>query len=425
MSRQISLLVAATTSAVILAFLIPLGLLVRSLAADRATADADAEARNIAILVSSLHEDPSLPAAVAALDARSPARTTVVLAEDNLLGSGEVAVNDPDVVRGRAGTAFTSADDRGRRTVVPVLTANGTDVVVTDVSEAQLRQGVARAWTVLGALGLVMMTFALLIAGRLGRRISTPLTRVADIADELREGDLSARAVVEGPAETQALAVSLNRLGERINELLGAERAVVGDLSHRLRTPVTALRIDVERLSDPELSARLGHHVANLQRTVDAIVKDARRPVRHAIDAGCDAVEVVSERIAFWSVLAEDQERVVETDLAPGPLEVPLDHSDLGDLVDILIDNVFAHTAEGVGLAITLSRRDGHAVLVVTDLGGPPSTHSQEDQGRSGLGLQIARRTVASAAGTLTFVTTPSGTTVTVRLPLRTDRRED
>ena len=74
--------------------------------------------------------------------------------------------------------------------------------------------------------------------------------------------------------------MALNRLAERITELLAAERAAVGDLSHRLRTPVTALRLDVESVRDPQLAARLQEHVEHLQRTVDAIVKDARRPVR-------------------------------------------------------------------------------------------------------------------------------------------------
>ena len=66
MRRQIGLLIAATTSAVVLAFVIPLCLLVRTLAEDRALANADQEARNVAILVSGLHADPALGRLVAA-----------------------------------------------------------------------------------------------------------------------------------------------------------------------------------------------------------------------------------------------------------------------------------------------------------------------------------------------------------------------
>ena len=86
------------------------------------------------------------------------------------------------------------------------------------------------------------------------------------MAHQLREGDLHARAEVRGTEETQELARALNGLADRTGELLAAERAAVGDLSHRLRTPVTALRLDAEAVRDPELAARLQEHIASLQR---------------------------------------------------------------------------------------------------------------------------------------------------------------
>jgi len=418
MSRRISLLVAATTSAVILAFLIPLGLLVRNMAADRASADADAEARNVAILVSSLHEASGLDDAVAAIDARSEATTTVVLAEGRHFGSGEVTAASADVRRARKGSAFTRTTARGHRIVIPVLTSNGTDVVVTDVSNAQLRAGVARAWLLLGLLGGLMLVAALAVAEQIGRRISTPVPRVAEVADQLREGDLTARAGVEGPAETKALAIALNRLGERITELLAAERAAVGDLSHRLRTPVTSLRIDVDSVPDEALAERMRHHVANLQRTIDAIVKDARRPVLHEMRSSCDPVAVVAERVGFWSALAEDQGRVLTPQLAQVSVTVGLDAADLADVIDIVIDNVFAHTLEGTDFAVSVSTTGEVVLIVVHDLGSEPPERIEE--GRSGLGLQIARRTVSAAGGILEFHQDPStGTTVTISLPLQ------
>lgn len=416
MRQRILLLVAATTSAIVVAFVVPLALLVQNLAADHARAAGDTEARSIAILVSSLHEDPTLVDAVAEIDDRSSARTSVVLAEGDVFGSGDVGLDDADVERARTGVAFTSESASGIRTVVPVLTSNGTDVVVTEVTDEQLRAGVARSWLVLGGLGLVLFIGAIAIADRIGKRISTPVTAVAEIADRLREGDLTARAVVEGPGETQALAESLNKLGERISELLIAERSAVGDLSHRLRTPVTALRIDVDGVGDPELAERMRHHVANLQRSIDAVVKDARRPLRHEMGISCDAVPVVSERVHFWQALAEDQGRDLTVRISEEPLPVPLDPDDLADVVDVLIDNVFAHTAEGTGFRVWLEPDGSSVVLTVADRGGQVSEPATE--GRSGLGLQIVRRTAAAADGTVAFETRPDvGTEVTVRLP--------
>jgi len=419
MRRRIGLLVAATTSAVVLAFVIPLCLLVRNMAEDRAMADADQEARNIAILVSSLHDDPTLGDVVAAVDQRSPATSTVVLATGTVLGSGKVGAKNPDVVKGRTGSAFTRETAHGGRTVVPVVTSDGTDVVVTDVTDAQLRRGVAGAWAAIIGLGVLLLALASVVAVQLGRRISTPVTRVAEVADRLREGELGARAPLEGPPETQALAEALNRLAERITELLVAERAAVGDLSHRLRTPVTALRIDVEGVDDEGLAERLRQHVGNLQRSIDAIVNEARRPVRHDMSSRCDAVEVVRERVGFWAPLAEDQGRRLAIELPDGPAPVPLDAVDLRDVVDVLVDNVFAHTPEGTDFSVTV-RREDHAVrLVVSDQGPGPGTTPRSGPGHTGLGLEIVRRTVEPAGGKVEIGAAPKGGTVVgVRLPL-------
>ena len=419
MRRRIGLLVAATTSAVVLAFVIPLCLLVRNMAEDRAMAGADQEARNIAILVSSLHDSPTLEDVVAAVDQRSSARTTVVLVSGATLGSGSVSADDPDVVKARSGSSFTRQLPDGARTVVPVVTRTGTDVVVTDVTSAQLHHGVASAWAAIIGLGLLMLVLASVVAVQLGRRISTPVTRVADVADRLREGELDARAPLEGPPETQALAEALNRLAERITELLAAERAAVGELSHRLRTPVTALRIDVDGVEDGELAELLRNHVGNLQRSIDAIVNDARRPVRHDMATTCDAVAVVRERVDFWAPLAEDQGRRLDVDLATGPAPVALDPVDLRDVVDVLVDNVFAHTPEGTDFTVRLGV-DGAAVrLVVSDRGPGPGGAPREGPGHTGLGLEIVRRTVEPAGGAIEIGAAPEGGTVVgVRLPL-------
>jgi signal transduction histidine kinase len=423
MRRRIGLLVAATTSAIVLAFVIPLCLLVRNMAADRAMADADQEARNIAILVSSLNGDPTLGDVVAAVDERSPATTTVVLADGTRLGSGSADAEDPDVVAGRTGSAFTRTLTDGRRTVVPVVTPDGTDVVVTDVTDAQLRRGVLGAWVMIVGLGLLLLVLASVVAVQLGRRISTPVTRVAEVADRLREGELGARAVPEGPPETKALAEALNRLAERITELLVAERATVGDLSHRLRTPVTALRIDVEGVEDAALAERLRVHVGNLQRSIDAIVKEARRPVRHDMSSRCDAVAVVRERVSFWAPLAEDQGRRFEVDLPVVPAPVPLDDVDLRDVVDVLVDNVFAHTPEGTPFSVAVRRerdsRGEQVRIVVADRGPGPGPRRRPGPGHTGLGLEIVRRTVGPAGGDVEVRAAPEGgTVVDVRLPL-------
>jgi len=421
MRSRISWLVAATTSAVVISFVVPLCLLVRILAEDRAMASADQEARNIAILVSTLDNDPQLPSLVEATDQRGFARTSLILEDDQILGApGEGLLADPAVRAARAGQASTVKDADGGKVVLPVVVADGTEVVVSRVSPAQLHEGVTRAWVSIIVLGGMLLVLALVVANRLGRRISRPLVALADTAHRLRGGRLEARAEVTGPPETQDLAEAFNALAERISELLDAERAAVGDLSHRLRTPVTALRLDAESVTDPALAERLQEHIATLQRDVDAIVHDARRPVREDMSSTCEATAVVAARVAFWRPLAEDQGRELHEEIDGPPLHVALAAVDLRDVVDILIDNVFAHTAEGSGFSVVL-RRDGETLcLEVADEGGgvDPAARPGERPGSTGLGLDIVRRTVSAAGGAVQVHSSPGvGTRVEVTLP--------
>ena len=172
-----------------------------------------------------------------------------------------------------------------------------------------------------------------------------------------------------GTEETRELARALNGLAERTVELLAAERESVADLSHRLRTPVTALRLDAEAVTEPELAHRLQDHIAALQRTIDAIVKEARRPVRTDLTARCDAVETIGARVAFWAALAEDQGRPMEVLLPTGPVHVVVSGEDLVDVVDILVDNVFAHTPEHAAFSVLVRADSDELHLVVQDRG--------------------------------------------------------
>ncbi len=163
----------------------------------------------------------------------------------------------------------------------------------------------------------------------------------------------------DGPPEVEALGRSLNRLADRVVELLALEREQAADLSHRLRTPVTALRLDVDQIDDPQVAERLRGHVDNLVRTVDQVVADARRPVRADLESRCDAAQVVRERVEFWSALAQDQDRAVGGRLDPGPVLVAVDAADLADALDALLDNVFAHTPDGTDVRCRPGRAAG------------------------------------------------------------------
>jgi signal transduction histidine kinase len=116
--------------------------------------------------------------------------------------------------------------------------------------------------------------------------------------------------------------------------------------------------------------------------------------------------------VAFWSALAEDQERPGTIDVPDRPLLVRAGAEDLAAAVDALLENVIAHTPEGTAFAVRLTAGD-LARLEVSDEGPglPPDApiRGRSDRGSSGLGLDIARRCAEASGGSMTLGATPSG----------------
>ena len=417
MRRRITVLVALISIAFLISFLVPLALLVRTLAEDRGMAMIDQTARNVGILVSGISDPSQLASLVDVAVASSGVAAGVISPGGAQLGNID-HLNEGEVARARAGEAFSVIDSQGGRVYVPIALDAGISVVVASIPVEELYAGVPEAWWIIGATGTGLLAVSLLIAAQASRRISEPLLEVAATAHRLRDGDLAARAQESGPSETREVAAALNGLADRISGLLVEARADVGELAHRLRTPVTALKLDLDAVAEPELAARLQERVAALQLAIDVIVKDARREVREDLPEGCDLAEVVRERVEYWRALAEDQDRSVRVELPSGAVPVELSRLDAADVVDILIDNVFAHTGEAVdfGVSVWLSEREVH--LQVDDSGPGFAPTAAQRTGSTGLGLDIARRTVATWGGRL--VTSPvgrPGASVEVMLP--------
>ncbi|GLX93357.1 HAMP domain-containing sensor histidine kinase [Herbidospora sp. NBRC 101105] len=413
MRRRLASLALATTSLVLVAFLVPLAVLVQALAAERATGTAAAWAGSVAA-TAALGDRDALAAAIAqAKGAGVP--VTVFLPGDRFVG--EPAAAGPGVRLARLGRSLTVDTPQGREVLVAVQ-GDGTTVVRALVPPERLREGVTRTWLVLGLIGLALLALGALVADRLARSLIGPVAEAAGVSRRLAGGDLAARVTPDGPPEIRDVGTALNQLAGRIDGLLRRERESVADLSHRLRTPVTALRLEVDAMRDREDAARVGAAVASVERMVTQVITEARRSGAER-GPGCDAAEVVAERVAFWSALADDQNRRRSVRLAPGPLPVPVRAEDLAALVDLLLENVFAHTPEGTAFAVDLTARPGGARLTVSDEGpGFPGSDLVErgvsGAGSTGLGLDIARRTAEESGGSLRVRNGPAGAEVIV-----------
>ncbi|HEU5469444.1 MAG TPA: HAMP domain-containing sensor histidine kinase [Actinophytocola sp.] len=411
MRRRVLLLVGATTSLVLVAFLIPLAVLVRGVAVDRAVQGATVRAQALSSTVATA-DRAGLAVSVAQADATSPYDLSVFLADGTRLGAE--APRSPLVQLGARGTSASGEVPGGREIVFAVRnTAGSYDVIRAFVPGSELARGVARAWFLLALLGIALLGLSLLVADRMARRLVRATIELAGVSGRLAGGDLTARADPLAPNEFGTVARALNHLGGRITELLREERETIADLAHRVRTPLTALRLEAEALPDAGDAARIGAGVDAVQRGVTQSIEAARWRSGDG-RTGCDAAEVVRERVDFWSALAEDTDRELTRDLAAPPLPVATGRGDLAACVDALLGNVFAHTPDGCAFAVRLAPRPGGVVLTVDDAGpGLPESalvrRGASGSGSSGLGLDIVRRTAARTGGDLVLDRSPLG----------------
>ncbi|HEY6314933.1 MAG TPA: HAMP domain-containing sensor histidine kinase [Streptosporangiaceae bacterium] len=413
MRLRVTLLVVATSSLVLVSFLIPFALVLRTLATDHAISTATAQAQSMAPLVTTL-STTELDLTIDQVNAETATPVTIFLPTGTVLG--QLAPRSAAVQLAAGGRSFTAEAPGGEEVLVAVEgLPSGAAVIRTFVPDSVLHHGVTRAWLLLGCVGLLLLVLSVAVADQLARSLVRPIKALALAADRLAAGDLSARATVTGPPEVRRAGAGLNRLAVRIGELLAHERETVADLSHRLRTPLTALRIDAESLRDDAEMERLLFDVNAVERTVSGIIHEARRPSGGGAQAMCDAAEVIADRTAFWWPLAEDQDRWMTVDLEPGPVGVRVSRDDLAACADILLENVFAHTPEGVAFTIRLSLRTaGGAWLVVADEGPgfgdiDPTQRGLSRGGSTGLGLDIARRIAEASGGSLTVGRSASG----------------
>jgi signal transduction histidine kinase len=420
MRRQLTLLVAATSCLTLIAFLVPLALLLRSVAADRETTRATADMQGIVPVVGTANAE-TLRLTVQQLTAGKDRAVTVFLPDGSVVGTP--APRTAAVELAARGQSLTADLDGGREIVIAVQgRPDGTAVIRGVVPHDELTAGVTRAWLVLAALGVALVALGLLVADRLARTLVRPITELSAVSRRLASAELTARAEPAGPPELREVAGALNHLAERIRVLLREEREQLADLSHRLRTPLTGLRLAAESVSDPADAARVTSGVDAVERAVTGLIQQARWRSTTANGARADAAAVVRDRVAFWSVLAEDTARAVTLDLAGSPLPVGVSPDELAAAVDALLGNVFAHTPDGTAFAVRLTGSPGGgAILSISDEGpGMPAGlvhRGASAAGSTGLGLDIARRAAQTSGGQLEIAgAARGGAVVTLRL---------
>jgi signal transduction histidine kinase len=297
-----------------------------------------------------------------------------------------------------------------------------------------LNQQIAGLWLGLGLTGLAAIALATTLSIALARWVGRPLRRLDATADRLGAGELTVRApTLRGPPETRHLAATFNDMAGRLEALIGSHRTLVADISHQLRTPLAALRLRLELLHDDvdstaagELDGALGE-IARLSRLVDGLLAVARAENTQPAPVPVDLAQLVSERVAVWSPLA--QERQIQLLASCGHAIVAATPGHLEQVLDNLLANALDVTPAKGQITVSVGRHHDRVRLEVVD-SGPGMTSAQRDQafrrfwtqpadslsgeGRprdssssSGLGLAIVHRLITVDGGTIQLTNTP------------------
>lgn len=397
MYRRLIAFGVAVAAVALLALVIPLALSARDVVQIQELGEAAARARSAAAQWEELVRTEG-PGAVP-----TPGQGETYLDRGRMVGQPP-APQAADVVGAAAsGQTATAAVDGWGYAASPAFLGTGPPaVVLVTQTPQQMTEDLWPRLAAIAAVSLALLGLAALAAWRLAAQTAAPLTALAATAHRVADGDLTARAQPTDLAEVDQVGVALNRVTERVQELLAEQRSSTAELAHQLRTPLTVLSVDIDAVADPVVRERLRDDLEQVQRQTDEIIEVSRRPEREGLHARCDACAVIAQRVQFWAVLAEDQGRPLTVDIPDGPLPVRLTEQDLATAVDILLQNVFVHTPEGTAFGISvLARPDGSVAVEVADEGPGFAGSVAGGPGSTGLGLSIAARVAQASGGAL------------------------
>ncbi|MBN9556103.1 MAG: HAMP domain-containing protein [Alphaproteobacteria bacterium] len=263
------------------------------------------------------------------------------------------------------------------------------------------------AETLLAALAAIVTASA--AAAFIARRVSRPLSRLSSAAIAAAQGKDAPRVPEEGPEDVRQAAAAFNAMTDQVSRTLVSQRQLLSAVGHDLRTPITAMRINIEFVEDEELRERLERNLEELQDLTEAVLSAAK-------GAGGETPRSIDLTALVESVCADLDdlgEPVVWHLHDPAP--VSCRPNEIRRAVRNLIENAVAYGKRAeVSIA---ANADGYDVIVEDD--GPGIAEADRDRvfepfvrlessrsmetGGSGLGLTLVRAIVEGHGGTITL----------------------
>lgn len=333
---------------------------------------------------------------------------------------------------------------------IPAVDAGGSTIGTIELSEGPAFGG-AIVDSVMRA-GLLAGLVAILLAAAAGwlisRQVTTPLTALNQVTQDMATGDLSVRADPGAVGEFGELGASFNQMAERIEGTVGALRKFASDAAHELKTPLTALVTDLELALEKDLSSqdrerylqRAQEQVQRLEQLTDGLLDLSRLEAgpQEGPPLAVDLTGLLQQAGENFAAQAEQLEQDFELELPSESLIVMGHPEQLRRAVANLLDNAVKFNSPGGSVQLRLRALEEQAEICVSDtgIGLQPEDLDQVfnrfHRGRnaspyagSGLGLAIVQAIVQAHGGQVRAENNPGGgARFTIQLPRPPDGQD-
>jgi signal transduction histidine kinase len=290
-------------------------------------------------------------------------------------GVGDDVGDSPEIATALTGEPATGRADEVVSLAVPVF--DGADIVgavmvVADDEDIDSRAS-ARTRGLLLVAGISLAAAAVAALFMAGS-VTGPLRLLRHSTERVAGGDFEERADdSRGAPELRALAGSFNAMTARLARLVEQQQRFAGDASHQLRTPLTALRLQLERATalveeQPQEALRIlgdaEREIERLQRLIDGLLTLARADsAGPSLRAPIDVSAIVAERAALWSPLAEEQGVGLDVVDGGGVVATAVAGA-LDQILDNYLDNAIAAAPSGTSVEVVVDAPPSGVVQV-------------------------------------------------------------